>query len=308
MWSKFGLIWTPPEAMGVTKAMVPTPFFDELSGELFLYVTCVNKFGAGRPYRLNLDANDPSRVIAVHGPLLDPGEPGAFDELGVMATSVVKANDGSLLMYYTGFQNDPDVRYRLATGIAISRDGGNTFSRISKEQALPFNDMELFFRSGSFVLKTDTGYDMWYVAGNSWIKFNNRESPSYDLYKITSEDGISWPASGQVVLRASELADAFAIGRPWVVKSGTNDFELYFSYRKKSIDRYRLGHAVSTNGNHWSISSLDIFRDTEPLEFELDMVCYSSIWKSGSHIYMFYNGDDLGQAGVALARSQPLND
>ena len=308
LWNKSGLIWNPWESMGVTKAMVPTPYYDDITGELFLFTTCVDSDGVGRPYKLQLDPDSPDKVIGVVGPMLHPGKSGSFDERGVMVTSVIKSHNGLIFMYYTGFMNDKEVRYRLATGLAISHDGGETFEKHSPRQILEFNDNEKYFRSGSFVIRGDHQYEMWYVAGNTWIEFENRFSPCYDLYKIESEDGISWPKSGQIVLRASELLDAFAIGRPWVVKLGPGEFELYFSYRKKSLDKYRLGYAKSKNGRDWDISAIDLSFDKKELDFETDMVCYSAVWKNNSKSFMFYNGNDLGKAGIALAKGVRPSD
>ena len=56
-------------------------------------------------------------------PVLDIGQPGSFNENGVLACSVVDAGGNRVFMYYVGFELGTKIRYRLLTGLAISENG-----------------------------------------------------------------------------------------------------------------------------------------------------------------------------------------
>ena len=111
--------------------MVPTPF-PTSRGTIELYFASCDAAGRGRPYVVEVDPERPHRALAPpRGPLLELGRPGCFDDNGVVPTSVVRAADGTIHLYYVGFELCHGVRYRLFTGLATSSDDGATFHRHS---------------------------------------------------------------------------------------------------------------------------------------------------------------------------------
>ena len=131
-----------------------------------VFVQCRDERNVGRVGYVDLDAADPRRVIAASSqPVLDIGEPGAFDDNGVFQTSVIRGPDGRLWMYYVGFELCHHIRYRLLTGLATSDDDGVTFRRVSDVPILERSTKEPHFRCGTFVCRDKDRYRMWYVAG-----------------------------------------------------------------------------------------------------------------------------------------------
>ena len=59
-------------------------------------------------------------------PVLDLGELGCFDDVGVMPSCIVNV-DGAKLLYYAGWNTSTTVPYRISIGLAVSDDGGYTF-------------------------------------------------------------------------------------------------------------------------------------------------------------------------------------
>ena len=54
---------------------------------------------------IDLDGRDPSRVLGEwREPILDIGAPGHFDDNGVNPCSVVSMPDGTVRIYYNGYQ------------------------------------------------------------------------------------------------------------------------------------------------------------------------------------------------------------
>ena len=151
-WTKLGLVYGPDGSMPWAKshAMIPTPF--RLSEHVIrVFVTFCDDMGIGRPGYVDVSARDPLMVLGVsQEPLLDLGRPGTFDENGLLVCCVTDVGDGRMHMYYVGFELGTKIRYRLLTGLAISNDGGNSFTRYAQTPILERSPEELFFRCGPF--------------------------------------------------------------------------------------------------------------------------------------------------------------
>lgn len=301
-WRKLGLVWAPDgtREWARSHAMGPTPW--RLSdGVLRVFVTCLDAQGRGRPGFVDVDAYDPLRVIRVcDAPLLDVGIPGAFDDNGLMAISIVEPAPGVLYMYYAGFEICTQIRYRILSGVAVSRDGGESFARVSKAPVLERSDEELFFRCGPFALMDDGRFRLWYIAGSEWTALAGKAMPVYDLRYQESTDGMHWAPKGALSL-AITGADEHGFGRPWVVKRGADDYQLFYSIRRRSYAAYRLGYAESKDGVQWTRKDAEIGLDVSPGEFDSDAIMYSAVISVGDRTYCFYNGNNFGEHGFGVA-------
>src|SRR5262245_29616648 len=77
----------------------------------------------------DLDLAPPARVLRVTpDPIIGLGPLGAFDDAGVTSSWIVQHED-SIYHYYTGWSLGVSVPFYLYVGLAVSRDGGHTFSR-----------------------------------------------------------------------------------------------------------------------------------------------------------------------------------
>src|SRR5436309_8823016 len=85
-WRKLGLVWRPGGGRWWARAYahMPTPeLIDERT--LRVYFAALDDAKFGRPGWVDLDARDPTRVLReAEEPLLDLGEPGTFDDSGVV--------------------------------------------------------------------------------------------------------------------------------------------------------------------------------------------------------------------------------
>jgi hypothetical protein len=301
-WEKLGIVWSPDGSLPWARshAMIPTPMLLP-DGRLRVYVTCCDDDGIGRCGFVDLDSHDPTRVLAsARSPVLDIGEPGTFDENGVLACSVVAAENGRLYMYYVGFELGTRIRYRLLTGLAISDDGGASFRRHSRAPVLERSDGELFFRCGPFVRREGGRYRLWYVAGSGWTEVHGKTSPVYSLKYLESEDGVSWPPAGRLIMEI-EGPDEHGFGRPWVVSHADARHELFYSIRRRSLGAYRLGYAQSTDGLRWQRRDDEMGLDVSPSGFDDKAIMYSAVIDLGGRTYCFYNGNDFGRDGFAVA-------
>jgi hypothetical protein len=301
-WKKLGLVWKPSgEAPWArTHAMGPTPW--RLNDDTIrVFVTCLDEQGRGRPGFVDVDAHDPKRVLQIGPePVLDIGVPGAFDDNGVMAISVIEPSKGIFWMYYAGFELCKHIRYRILSGVAVSRDGGKRFERIGRVPVLERSDTELYFRCGPFALIDGGIIKLWYVAGSEWTDIGGKAMPIYDLRYQESSDGTSWSRSGTLSM-AITGADEHGFGRPWVVKRGPSDYQLFYSIRRRSLGAYRLGYAESSDGVNWKRKDAQMGLDVTPGSFDSDAIMYSAVISVGERTYCFFNGNNFGEQGFAVA-------
>lgn len=301
-WNKLGLVYGPDGSKTWAKshAMIPTPF--RLNEEVIrVYVTFCDGYGIGRPGFVDVCAKDPRKVLKVsEKPLLEIGEPGTFDENGILVCSVIASKDGRIFLYYVGFELGAKIRYRLLTGLAVSNDRGNTFERYSKVPILERSDQETFFRCGPYCVNDGHLFKLWYVAGSSWTELGGKSMPVYDIRYIESEDGIRWPKSGEVQIPITEL-DEHGFGRPCVISGGNANYRMFYSVRRRKFASYRLGYAESFDGHNWQRMDDHLNLDVSAVGFDSDAIMYAAPIMIGSKLYVFYNGNNFGKDGFAVA-------
>lgn len=298
-WEKRGRIYAPDGSKPWAHhyAFPPTPY--RLSDEILrIYLAFCDSSTVGRLGYVDVDPRDPSRVLGVsEEPLLDIGQPGAFDENGLLPTSIVE-HDGKLYLYYVGYQLGHKLRYFQFQGLAISEDGGRSFRRVQRVPVIDRSDAELVNRTSAFVMRDEGVFKMWYVGGSDWTMARGKSLPVYNMRYLTSPDGVAWGPEGRVVLDfASE--DEHAFGRPWVLKDA-DGYRMFYSVRSHSKG-YRLGYAESPDGQAWTRLDDQVGIDVSPDGWDSEMIQYSSVVTVEGRTYMFYNGNNCGQTGFGYA-------
>jgi hypothetical protein len=259
----------------------------------------------GRMSWLDVDPDDPGRILELgREPLLEPGQPGTFDENGLLPTCLVQVGD-ELRCYYVGYQLGAQVRYYQFAGLAISRDGGQTFERWRRTPLLERSEAELVNRTSTFVMPHGDGFRMWYVGGSEWAWVDGPEGrkhmPCYSLRVIDSRDGLSWPDRGRVVLELDE--DVYAFGRPWVVPRPDGGWRMFYSYRTRSRG-YRIGMADSSDLESWIRRDDEVGIDVSPSGWDSESIEYGALFRHGERVYLFYNGNRCGATGFGWAELQ----
>ncbi len=301
-WKKIGVVWKPEgdQPWAKTHAMAPTPF--RLNDNIIrIFLTSLDDKGRGRPGYIDVAAKDPTNVLGVSSSaLLDVGEPGAFDDNGVVPLSIVQADPSILFMYYSGFELCTQIRYRIFTGLAISRDGGLSFKRYSRCPILDRTDEGLFFRGSPFVMLDEGVFKLWYVVGSEWTNISDKSLPVYDMRYQESKDGVHWSDKGKLSLEITG-EDEHGFGRPWIVKRGANKYQLFYSVRRRSFGAYRLGYAESNDGISWIRKDEEFGLDVTPGGFDSNAIMYSTVISVKNKTYCFYNGNNFGVDGFGVA-------
>jgi predicted GH43/DUF377 family glycosyl hydrolase len=301
VWDKRGLVYCAAgeRPWKATHAYCPTPILLDEGRRIRVLCAFLDDDRIGRCGFVDVDPRDPTRVLAVSDePVLDIGEPGTFDEHGVTPLSLVRLEDGRLRLYYAGWQRGVGVRYFLFTGLAESRDDGDSFTRVSAAPVLDRSDAELHLRTGGLVLPDGDGFEIWYVGGSGWVGSGPDARPRYGMRHLRSADGIHWPDTGDVCFEPR--ADELGFGRPCILR---RDGMLQMWYGRRDLTgAYELGFATSPDGVTWQRDDARAHLDRGgPGAWDSEMVGLSGLLETPDAIYLFYNGNGYGATGFGVA-------
>jgi hypothetical protein len=298
-WAKRGVIYAPDGSSewAARSALQPTPL--RLSADVVrLFVGFRDAAGVGRIGYIDVDADNPSRVLGVsRTPVLDVGEPGTFDDNGVIPSAVARHGD-RVYLHYAGYQLGVKVRFTVLGGLAVSDDSGHTFRRVGPVPALERTPEELFFRVAHTAVHEGGRWRVWYGGGNRWIRDGEKTLPVYDIRYLESADGVTFPRAGRVVMENAG-PDEHRVARPYVIRHG-GLYKMFYSVGTRS-KTYRLGYAESIDGLSWRRMDAALGLDVSPAGWDSRMMAYSSVVLHGERAYLFYNGNDYGASGVGYA-------
>lgn len=298
-WTKKGRIYVPDGRLWWAKkyAFPPTPYFlnDRV---LRIYVSFCDENTIGRVGYVEVDAEDPANVLRVSSlPVLDIGTPGAFDENGVLPTCIVPVED-RLYLYYVGYQLGYRVRYFQFEGLAVSKDGGESFQRLQRTPVIDRSENELVNRTSSFVMREGGVFKMWYVGGSDWRDVHGKMLP---VYKLRYLEFVRWHplALGRPRLPGFPRRRRTRLRSPLGVPK-VRCYGMFYSVRTHSRG-YRLGYAESPDGVNWKRMDDKIGLDVSPSGWDSQMMAYSSLVHYHGRTYLFYNGNNCGETGFGYA-------
>ena len=298
-WRKQGLVYGPdPNSSWAQRwALQPTPILLS-DGTIRVFAGFRTHAGVSRVGYVDLDADDPSRVLAVSKePVLDIGVPGAFDENGVVPCAIV-AREDRLFLYYAGYQLGQQVKFYVFGGLAISTDGGLTFQRHSRVPICDRTDDELYFRVIHTMMRDGAVWRAWYGGGDEYSSQDGRQLPRYDIRHALAPDGLS--LSGDYQVCVAQDGEEYRVGRPYVFKDDDGRYRMLFSAGTAATG-YRLAYAISTDGVNWSRKDQDVGIDVSPSGWDSEMQAYPAVIRYKDKTYLFYNGNNYGEEGFGYA-------
>ena len=296
-WLKKGLIFKTQNFNDWrdNSALQPTPLmFDD---RVRFYVGFRDKNGTSRVGYIDLDINNLEKVLKVsEKPVLDIGEDGAFDEFGVVPSAIIR-HDNKIYMYYAGYQLGKKVRFLVLSGLAISEDNGETFTKHTSVPIFERTENEMLFRVPHTVMFDNHKFRFWYGGGSEFLQGKDKTLPVYDVRYVESVDGKTIPKNGITVLETKE--NEYRVGRPFVIKK--NDGYLMFYGFSSEDMHYQLGYATSIDGLNWIRKDEDIGIELSKDGWDSEMMAYPSVLTIKNTTYLFYNGNNYGIDGFGFA-------
>jgi predicted GH43/DUF377 family glycosyl hydrolase len=302
VWEKIGRIFKPDvyyqNEWMKTHAQNPLP--ESIGNDLFrIHFATRDSFNRARGGFFDINIKKPYEILQVsQQPTLELGALGAFDDCGVMPSSIVRY-DGKKYMYYTGWSRAVTVPFSFHIGLAISEGGDYTYKRYSQAPVLGRNKNDPYITGAPFVFIENNLFRMWYVSCTHWAqeKANIKPKHYYTIKYAESDDGITWKTSDRLCLKYQN--DEYAIARPVVAKVN-GKYLMYYSYRGGNR-LYCIGCAESSDGIHWI--RIDHFAgiNVSSSGWDSEMICYPYVFKDGGNTYMLYNGNNYGKNGIGLA-------
>lgn len=250
----------------------------------------------------------PTVVGASSEPVLEPGPLGGFDDHGVYASSVLRSGD-EVLLYTIGWS--PGARpplFYANIGLARSRDGGRTFEKHGRVPIFGRNEQDPLLVTAPWVLRQGQIWRMWYVSGHEWRESDDGLASVYDVKHARSEDGLRWQPGDRPSLA---LAPGESNISRACVLSVDGGFVAWFG-RTATAGSYSLDAAWSEDGLSWERQPRGVeLPPAGASDFDSSSRSYPAVVVAGHRLFLFYNGDGLGRAGVGLAsaelpRSWPL--
>lgn len=295
-------------------AQCPTPFVlnDEV---LRVYMACRPQRGADMQYvsfpgYVDLLRKDLTRIVGVaEKPLISLGNPGAFDEFGIMPSSAVrKGND--VYLYYTGWTRMSSVPYSVGIGLAISRDGGASFERLGEGPILGLTLNEPYLVNSPAVRVIGDTWHMWYLTGTKWLPNDGKPEAVFQIAHATSSDGVGWRRDGIPIIAAMSEDECQDIFLPFF-RDGR--WHAVFGFRKPIGFRvdpscaYRLGYAASDDLITWIRDDAQVGIDVSRSGWDSQMMCSSQVIGLDGRTLLFYCGNVFGREGFGLAEMPGLS-
>jgi hypothetical protein len=295
-WRKLGVLIgaPPPVPWAVSHASVPIVDRPDDSS-LRLLFSSRDMAGRSAVGGASLDLNKGTVAVYDERPLLEPGELGAFDDSGAMASCLVH-DDGVQLLYYIGWSRGVSVPFYTFVGCATSQDEGRTFTRVSRGPILPRSSVDPFLTTAPWVMRDAGRWRMWYASGTGWSATNEGPQHRYHVKYAESDDGVEWRREGDVCIDYEDESE-YAITRPCVVRDGDR-YRMWYSRRGST---YRIGYAESSDAIKWIRKDDEAGIDVSPEGWDSEMIEYPFVFDDSGRRYLLYNGNGYGATGIGWA-------
>jgi hypothetical protein len=298
IWKKLGQLYSPTYLHPKLASHAANPLAIHLKDDIY------RVFFSGRDEQNRssvsfIDVDIVKReVVYIHdSPVFEHGTEQSFYSHGVSIGNCYEA-DGRRYILFMGWQCPPDGHWRGDVGRLILEEDNTTLRLDGDEPFMSVNAIDKVSLSYPWVLKEANGnYLMWYGSTVTWHTDNGEML--HTLNHATSTDGHHWQRHGLAVPYQLGVAQAFS--RPTVIGNAQAGYDMWFSYRSGTGEKYRIGYAHSQNGNHWELRLNDTGITVSTSGWDSEMIEYPFVFDHKGERYMLYNGNGNGQTGFGLA-------
>ncbi len=317
-WKKLGKIFDPTQVQGrywiKEFAQAPcTLIFDDFVRVYFSCRPLPDKNGQYVSYSayIDLDRHDLSRIVNIStNPILQLGSRGTFDEFGTYPVSVIR-RDNEVLAYYGGWTRCVSIPFTVAIGVAVSHDGGETFTRYGEGPILSSSLHDPFVVSGPKIRKFGDRWYLWYVAGTKWLANKGAPEAVYKIRAASSDDGLNWMRDGvNIIENRIEENECQASPDVFFYKK---KYHMFFCYKyalnfRNNERGYRIGYAVSDDMKRWRRDDTSAGIDISESGWDDQSIAYPHVFELDDNVYMLYLGNEVGRFGFGLAKLKKYED
>lgn len=313
-WDKKGQIWAPSLQNKWAKEYGQNPNALVLDDRIRVYYSsrkkCLRNGGyISYIFYVDVEKENPSKIIAINEePILNSGgigEKGAFDEFGTMPGSLLQRPENQeIWLYYVGWTRDSVNPYKWANGLAVSKDGGSSFQKMSNKPIISSSYDYPYLQACPRVYHFgDNKWLMWYASGIEWLESGGVKKPIYILMQAKSYDGINWDLSKEQAIPPVCNKECQSSANV-IYMNGI--YHMFFSYRDvlPNADyhkQYRIGYASSYDLISWTREDAKAGINVSDSGWDSEAICYPHVVNVGEKIYMFYSGNQFGSAGFGYA-------
>jgi hypothetical protein len=298
-WKKLGRIYGPAiegrHPKLITHAANPLPILIEGNAYRIFYSgrDQNNRSSVGA---VDIDIQTRQIIQEHHEPFFEHGPEGSFYVDGVSIGNCYEV-DGKQYILFMGWQTPQDGHWRGDVGRLVVKPD----LTLELESEIPFmatNEDDPISLSYPWVQRNEGGdFSMWYGSTATWDAGNGEML--HVINYASSADGDHWVREGLAV--PYELGTAQAFSKPTIVWDAQNGHEMWFSYRRGTGDKYRIGYATSKDGKVWQLALNAAGIDVSDEGWDSQMIEYPFVFDHKDRRYMLYNGNDYGKSGFGIA-------
>ena len=298
-WQKLGLLYCPSETNQHPKLLshAANPLPVHINGDIYrIYFSGRDADKRSSVGAVDIDIVSRKVIQEYSQPFFEHGSEGSFYADGVSIGNCYEVN-GVKYMLFMGWQTPKGGHWRGDIGRLILKPD-LTLVLDSEVPFMSYNSIDSVSLSYPWVMKNEgDGFSMWYGSTTTWDAGNGEML--HVINYASSSDGNNWICEGWAV--PYELGRAQAFSRPIVMGSIETGYEMWFSYRSGSGEKYRIGYALSPDGKKWQLALEDVGIDVSLDEWDSEMIEYPFLFDHKGQRYMLYNGNGYGKTGFGLA-------
>lgn len=298
-WKKLGQIYVPrlsgrhPKLISHAANPLPVHLDDDVYRVFFSGRDISNRSSVGA---VDIDIIECKIINEHYQPFFEHGPTGSFFADGVSIGNCYEV-DGVRYMLFMGWQNPENKHWRGDIGRLIVTPE-LTLELDNAQPFMSYDKLDPISLSYPWVCtRPSKGYDMWYGSTLEWDTGNGEML--HVIHHASSLDGHHWQRSGLSV--PFEIGRAQAFSRPTVVMNQMGTFEMWFSFRSGSGEKYRIGYAVSENSLNWALELDQAGITVSESGWDSEMIEYPFVFDHNHKRYMLYNGNGYGKTGFGLA-------
>jgi hypothetical protein len=298
-WKKLGQIYVPRSSGRhpklISHAANPLPI--HITGDVYrIFFSGRDEQNRSSVGGVDIDIIQCKVVTEHHSPFFEHGPNGSFYSDGVSIGNCYDIN-GTQYMLFMGWQNPSGSHWRGDIGRLIVTPQ-LSLELESEKPFMGIDSTDPISLSYPWVQKRMSGgFDMWYGSTLTWDAGNGEML--HVIQHALSADGNNWSRNGLAI--PYELGIAQAFSRPTTILNEYGDYEMWFSFRCGTGNKYRIGYAKSKNGKNWTLDLQRSGINVSQSGWDSEMIEYPFVFDHSGTRYMLYNGNGYGITGFGLA-------